>query len=268
MIVYFLRHASAGEHLANPEEGRKTRARQRGHRAVRLHWARAGRARCAGGRHRLQSAEALPRRPRRWWAMRLGYEGKLQIDAGAAPAGRTSPISASCWRSMPSQEAMMVVGHNPNLSQFLGTVISDSGCEASLELKKGAVAKVEMRRSSGTLAVVPHAEDCCARFTNGRGKFPPEDFPEIVALFFDRPKFQIHSHSAARHQRQLDSRRSRTLMRTFSHGAAAAEIHGARQAQQQEAFCTFSRSCGSRSPSCGHRRAWAATFPDSARWPR
>ena len=49
------------------------------------------------------------------------------------------------------QEAIMVVGHNPNLSQFLGALISDAGCEASLELKKGAVAKVEMRRASGTL---------------------------------------------------------------------------------------------------------------------
>jgi phosphohistidine phosphatase len=49
------------------------------------------------------------------------------------------------------QDSIMVVGHNPNLSQFLGAVISDSGCEASLELKKGAVAKVEMRRTSGTL---------------------------------------------------------------------------------------------------------------------
>ena len=38
-----------------------------------------------------------------------------------------------------------------HLSQFLGTVISESGCEASVELKKGAVARVDMRRSSGTL---------------------------------------------------------------------------------------------------------------------
>ena len=45
----------------------------------------------------------------------------------------------------------MVVGHNPNLSQFLGSLISDSGCEAAVELKKGAVARVDMRRSSGTL---------------------------------------------------------------------------------------------------------------------
>jgi phosphohistidine phosphatase len=45
----------------------------------------------------------------------------------------------------------MVVGHNPNLSQFLGALISESGCEASVELKKGAVARIDMRRSSGTL---------------------------------------------------------------------------------------------------------------------
>ena len=29
------------------------------------------------------------------------------------------------------QEAIMVVGHNPNLSQFLGAVISETGCEAA-----------------------------------------------------------------------------------------------------------------------------------------
>jgi len=46
----------------------------------------------------------------------------------------------------------LLVGHNPNLREFLGRVISDSGCEATLELKKGAVAKVEMRRSTGSLS--------------------------------------------------------------------------------------------------------------------
>ena len=46
----------------------------------------------------------------------------------------------------------MLVGHNPNLSEFLGRVISDNGCEAVVELKKGAVAKVEMRRNAGSLS--------------------------------------------------------------------------------------------------------------------
>jgi phosphohistidine phosphatase SixA len=42
----------------------------------------------------------------------------------------------------------MVVGHNPNLGEFLGRVISDASCEASIELKKGAVAKVEIGRNA------------------------------------------------------------------------------------------------------------------------
>jgi len=80
----------------------------------------------------------------------IGYEGKLQIDVGLRPAAGLADFR-KLLEKYARQEAIMVVGHNPNLSQFLGAVISDSGCEASVELKKGAVAKVEMRRTSGTL---------------------------------------------------------------------------------------------------------------------
>jgi phosphohistidine phosphatase len=80
----------------------------------------------------------------------MGYEGKLQIDAALRP-GATVADFRRLLEKYAAQESIMVVGHNPNLSQFLGTVICDSGCEASVELKKGAVARVEMRRSSGTL---------------------------------------------------------------------------------------------------------------------
>jgi phosphohistidine phosphatase len=49
------------------------------------------------------------------------------------------------------QEAIMVVGHNPNLSEFLGRTISEPGCEAAIELKKGSVAKVELGRGGAVL---------------------------------------------------------------------------------------------------------------------
>ncbi len=48
-------------------------------------------------------------------------------------------------------DAIMVVGHNPNLSEFLGRSISESGCEAAIDLKKGAVARTEMNRNSASL---------------------------------------------------------------------------------------------------------------------
>jgi phosphohistidine phosphatase SixA len=45
----------------------------------------------------------------------------------------------------------MIVGHNPSLKEFLGRLISEAGCEATVDLKKGAVAKVETGRNSAAL---------------------------------------------------------------------------------------------------------------------
>jgi len=126
MILYFLRHASAGEHVMNPKKDEKRALDKEGIEQCGY----IGRA-LAALNVQVDTIVSSPLKRCTQTASlvgnELGYEGKLQIDA------------------------VMVVGHNPNLSQFLGSVISDSGCEASLDLKKGAVAKVEMRRTTGTL---------------------------------------------------------------------------------------------------------------------
>ena len=41
-------------------------------------------------------------------------------------------------------EAVMVVGHNPNMSKFLSLMITDGLSERSIDMKKGSVARVEM----------------------------------------------------------------------------------------------------------------------------
>src|ERR1051326_9044987 len=48
----------------------------------------------------------------------LGYEGKLQIDAGLRPGAGFADFR-KLLEKYAKQEAVMVVGHNPNLSQFL-----------------------------------------------------------------------------------------------------------------------------------------------------
>src|SRR5208282_2429927 len=108
MIIYFLRHASAGEAFANPKKDEK----------------------------RALDKEGIEQ---------CGYVGRALAAIEA---------QVDCIISSPLKRATQtasLVGNNPNLSQFLGTVISESGCEASVELKKGAVARVDMRRTSGTL---------------------------------------------------------------------------------------------------------------------
>jgi phosphohistidine phosphatase len=149
MILYFLRHASAGEHIANPKKDEKRALDKEGIEQCGY----IGRA-LAALEVQVDAIVSSPLKRCTQTASlvgnELGYESKLQIDPGLRPEAGLADFRKLLGKYA-RQEAIMVVGHNPNLSQFLGAIISDSGGEASLELKKGAVAKVEMRRASGTL---------------------------------------------------------------------------------------------------------------------
>ncbi|MGB0007759.1 MAG: phosphohistidine phosphatase SixA [Candidatus Sulfotelmatobacter sp.] len=149
MIIYFLRHASAGEHFVNPKKDEKRGLDKEGieqcgyvGRALAAIDAQVDMIISSPLKRSMQTASLV--------GNEMGYEGKLQMDAGLRPEASFADFR-KLLEKYAKQESIMVVGHNPNLSQFLGTVISESGCEASVELKKGAVARVDMRRSSGTL---------------------------------------------------------------------------------------------------------------------
>jgi phosphohistidine phosphatase len=149
MILYFLRHASAGEHFPNPKKDEKRALDREGIEQCGY----IGRALAALD----VQVDAIVSSPLKRCTQtaslvgnELGYEGKLLMEAGLRPETGLADFR-KLLDKYARLETLMVVGHNPNLSQFLGAVICDSGCEASLELKKGAVAKVEMRRASGTL---------------------------------------------------------------------------------------------------------------------
>jgi phosphohistidine phosphatase len=149
MILYFLRHASAGEHLVNPKKDEKRALDKEGIEQCGF----VGRALAALDVQVDMIVSSPLKRCTQTASLvgnELGYEGKMQLDAGLRPSASLGDFR-KLLEKYSRLEAIMVVGHNPNLSQFLGSVISDSGCEASVEMKKGAVAKVEMRRSSGTL---------------------------------------------------------------------------------------------------------------------
>lgn len=81
----------------------------------------------------------------------MGHEGKLVTDNALRPQGTFADFQ-KMLEKYSRLESAMVVGHNPNLGEFLGRVVCEGGCEAVIELKKGAVAKVEMRRNSGSLS--------------------------------------------------------------------------------------------------------------------
>lgn len=149
MIVYFLRHANAGDHLATPKKDEKRALDKEGIEQCGY----VGRA-LAALDVQVDTVISSPlKRATQTAALvgnELGHEGKLQIDPALRPQATFAEFR-KLLDKYARQEAIMVVGHNPNLSEFLGRIISDAGCEAATELRKGAVAKVELRRTSGSL---------------------------------------------------------------------------------------------------------------------
>ncbi len=149
MIIYFLRHANAGERLGNPKKDEKRALDKDGIEQCGI----VGRT-LAALDVQVDVMISSPLKRSAQTAVLVGnelsYEGKLQLEDGLRPNA-----SYADFRKMldkyARQDTIMVVGHNPNLSEFLGRAISEPGSEAGTDLKKGAVARVEMGRSGAVL---------------------------------------------------------------------------------------------------------------------
>jgi phosphohistidine phosphatase len=150
MFIYFLRHASAGQQLSNSKNDEKRGLDKDGIEQCGY----VGRTLAALGvqvdviissplKRSTQTASLV--------GNEMGHEGKLVLENALRPEATFSDFQ-KLLAKYARQDSILLVGHNPNLREFLGRVISSSGCEATVELKKGAVAKVETRRSSGSLS--------------------------------------------------------------------------------------------------------------------
>ena len=149
MIVYFLRHANAGERLTNPKKDEKRALDDAGVEQC----GSMGRALAAMDVH----ADVIISSPLKRAAQtaslvgnELSYEGKLQLEDALRPGASFADFH-KLLDKYKRFESIMVVGHNPNLSEFVGRCISETGCEAAVDLKKGAVARVELARNSAVL---------------------------------------------------------------------------------------------------------------------
>ena len=138
MILYFLRHANAGERVANPKKDEKRALDKDGIEQCGY----VGRA-LAAMDVQVDAIISSPLKRSSQTAVlvgnEIGHEGKLVMDAALRPSASFSDFR-KLLDKYAKLESVMVVGHNPNLSEFVGRIISESGCEASVELKKGGVA--------------------------------------------------------------------------------------------------------------------------------
>src|SRR5947208_921325 len=113
MIVYFLRHASAGERVSSPKKDEKRALDRTGLEQCGY----VGRALTALDVH----VEIIVSSPLKRAAQtaslvgtEMGYEGKILFDNGLRP-GATFADFRRLLGTQSKHEAIMVVGHNPNL---------------------------------------------------------------------------------------------------------------------------------------------------------
>jgi len=141
MIIYFVRHASAGQKKLNPKKDEKRPLDNEGvHQSTQI-----GRILSAIEANVDAVISSPLKRATQTAALvanEIGYDGKLHLENALRPEAKYDHFR-DMLRKYSKAEALMVVGHNPNLSEFLGRIVAENGGRAHIDLKKGAAAKVE-----------------------------------------------------------------------------------------------------------------------------
>jgi len=141
MIIYFVRHASAGQKKPSPKKDEKRSLDNEGvHQSTQV-----GRilssletnvdAVISSPLKRATQTAALV-------ANEIGYDGKLYLENALRPEAKYDHFR-DMLRKYSKAEALMVVGHNPSFNEFLGRIVAENGGRAHIDMKKGAVAKIE-----------------------------------------------------------------------------------------------------------------------------
>jgi phosphohistidine phosphatase len=143
MIVYLMRHADAGAYRENPILNAKRGLVKEGKEQCMLM------ARTLSAlkvqidlivssplKRALQTAQFV--------GTELGYDAKVEISQALAPTGDFIAFQALLAKYS-GREGVLVVGHNPNLFQFLGKLITGNG-GAAIRMRKGSIARIDMHR--------------------------------------------------------------------------------------------------------------------------
>ena len=150
MTLYILRHASAGSRRQNPLLDRKRGLDKEGKQQCLLIGAYLNAMNVSFDaiissplKRSLQTASLV--------ATEIGFEQKIAADGSLEPSGKFVDFEAMLAKHA-GQETVLVVGHNPNLAQFAGALMSGQrGGRANLRLRKGAMARIDISRRPAQL---------------------------------------------------------------------------------------------------------------------
>jgi phosphohistidine phosphatase len=149
MIIYFLRHASAGKKAVNPGKDERRPLDEEGILQARY----VGRLLASLDvqvEHIVSSPLKRSLQTATLVANELAHEAAIRTEDALRPESDYAKFKEMLSRYR-KYDAVMVVGHNPTESEFLSKVVSSASGTAHIELKKGAVAKVDLDGRNGVL---------------------------------------------------------------------------------------------------------------------
>ena len=142
MVIYFLRHANAGQkHFSDAVKDEKRPIDKVGEEQSHD----VGRALAALGvtvNVIISSPLARAMQTAVIVSQELGHEEKLVLDDALRPEATFEKFKA-LLNKYKDKASIMVVGHEPSMTEFVNRVLSGGGPLAVIEMKKGGVAKVE-----------------------------------------------------------------------------------------------------------------------------
>jgi len=143
MVIYFLRHANAGQkQFSSPEKDQKRPLDKIGEeqshdvgRALAYIGVTANVIISSPLTRAVQTASIV--------AQELGHEEKIVLDVALRPEATFEQFKALLNRHK-DKLAIMVVGHDPSMTEFVNRVLSGGRPMSVVEMKKAGVAKVEL----------------------------------------------------------------------------------------------------------------------------
>ena len=147
MNLYVLRHASAGTRRANPAIDIKRPLDKEGKQQCILVGSFLNSLKVQFD-HIISSPLKRSQQTASFVGTEVGYESEIVISEALAPGAKLRDFN-NLIDSLNGDENILLVGHNPSISTFLGSLISTG--KPNLRMRKGAIARVDYTRRPGTL---------------------------------------------------------------------------------------------------------------------
>ena len=152
MNIYMLRHGSAGTRRANPDIDKKRPLDKEGKSQCLLIGSYLNALRVQFDlvassplKRALQTASLV--------GTEVGYDSKIRVAEELSPSATTSGFQGFI-QELQGHENVLLVGHSPNLPLFLGSLIMNGSAtpgRASIRMRKGAIARIDLTRRPGLL---------------------------------------------------------------------------------------------------------------------